>query len=71
MQLKTELDDVFGDKRIGESKTRLVIPSMDVNTGGAGVLLALAATLDGAPVLPFFGRTPAFAVPRTPAIPDR
>lgn len=33
MQLKTELDDVFGEKRIGESKTRLVIPSMDVNTG--------------------------------------
>jgi serine/threonine protein kinase len=31
--------------------------SMDVNTGGAGVLLALAATLDGAPVLPFFGTT--------------
>jgi len=32
--------------------------SMDVNTGGAGVLLALAATLDGTPVLPFFGGTP-------------
>jgi tRNA A-37 threonylcarbamoyl transferase component Bud32 len=29
--------------------------SMDVNTGGAGVLLALAAALDGSPVLPFFG----------------
>ncbi|GAA1984231.1 class III lanthionine synthetase LanKC [Amycolatopsis minnesotensis] len=29
--------------------------SMDLNTGGAGVLLALAATLDGVPALPFFG----------------
>jgi tRNA A-37 threonylcarbamoyl transferase component Bud32 len=37
--------------------------SMDVNTGGAGVLLALAATLDGSPVLPFFGAAPS---PRTP-----
>jgi serine/threonine protein kinase len=37
--------------------------SMDVNTGGAGVLLALAATLDGTPVLPFFSGTPS---PRTP-----
>lgn len=29
--------------------------SMDLNTGGAGVLLALAATLDGVPALPFLG----------------
>ena len=32
-QLQTELEDVLGDTRIGESKTRLVIPSMDVNSG--------------------------------------
>ncbi|MFE0022410.1 class III lanthionine synthetase LanKC [Amycolatopsis sp. NPDC059021] len=32
--------------------------SMDVNTGGAGILLALSAVLDGTPVLPFLGRTP-------------
>lgn len=32
-QLQTELEAVFGDKRIGESKTRLVIPSMDVVSG--------------------------------------
>jgi hypothetical protein len=37
--------------------------SMDVNTGGAGVLLALAATLDGSAVLPFFGTG---SSPRTP-----
>ncbi|SDX18080.1 Protein kinase domain-containing protein [Amycolatopsis xylanica] len=36
--------------------------SMDLHTGGAGVLLALAATLDGKPVLPFFSGTPS---PRT------
>lgn len=33
MQLRTELEDVLGEMRIGESTTRLVIPSMDVNTG--------------------------------------
>ena len=32
-QLRTELEDVFGDRRIGESRTRLVVPSMDVNSG--------------------------------------
>jgi patatin-like phospholipase/acyl hydrolase len=32
-QLRTELEEVFGDKKLGESKTRLVIPSMDVNSG--------------------------------------
>ena len=32
-RLRAELEEVFGDKRIGESKTRLVIPSMDVNSG--------------------------------------
>jgi patatin-like phospholipase/acyl hydrolase len=32
-QLRTELHDVFGDRRLGESATRLVIPSMDVNSG--------------------------------------
>ncbi|MEC3976954.1 class III lanthionine synthetase LanKC [Amycolatopsis sp. H20-H5] len=32
--------------------------SMDVTTGSAGVLLALAATLDGHEVLPFLGSTP-------------
>ncbi|GAA4542098.1 class III lanthionine synthetase LanKC [Amycolatopsis samaneae] len=32
--------------------------SMDVNTGGAGILLALSAVLDGTPVLPFLGRAP-------------
>jgi tRNA A-37 threonylcarbamoyl transferase component Bud32 len=38
--------------------------SMDVNTGGAGVLLSLAATLDGTAVLPFFGA--AHPSPRAP-----
>ncbi|MET9231224.1 class III lanthionine synthetase LanKC [Lentzea sp. NPDC003310] len=35
--------------------------SMDLNTGGAGVLLAIASTVDGRPPLPFLGRaqTPA------------
>jgi uncharacterized protein len=32
-QLQTELESVLGDRRIGESKTRLVIPSMDVTSG--------------------------------------
>ncbi|MEA2369943.1 MAG: hypothetical protein QOH12_337 [Solirubrobacteraceae bacterium] len=32
-QLKTELQDVLGDRRLGDSATRLVIPSMDVNSG--------------------------------------
>lgn len=32
-QLQTELEDVLGNRRLGESKTRLVIPSMDVNSG--------------------------------------
>ena len=32
-QLWTELDDVLGDRKLGESKTRLVIPSMDVDSG--------------------------------------
>lgn len=32
-QLRTELEQVFGDKKLGESNTRLVIPSMDVNSG--------------------------------------
>ncbi|GAB2815226.1 class III lanthionine synthetase LanKC [Lentzea nigeriaca] len=30
--------------------------SMDLNTGGAGVLLAIASTVDGRPPLPFLGR---------------
>lgn len=32
-QLRQELEDVLGQRRIGESKTRLVIPSMDVDSG--------------------------------------
>jgi patatin-like phospholipase/acyl hydrolase len=32
-QLEAELQHVLGDRRLGESKTRLVIPSMDVNSG--------------------------------------
>jgi hypothetical protein len=32
-QLRTELDDILGDKRIAESTTRLDVPSMDVNSG--------------------------------------
>jgi tRNA A-37 threonylcarbamoyl transferase component Bud32 len=32
--------------------------SMDVTTGGAGILLALSALMDGKEVLPFLGRTP-------------
>ena len=32
-QLRVELESVFGDTRLGASKTRLVIPSMDVNSG--------------------------------------
>jgi hypothetical protein len=31
--LRTELDHVFRDRRLGESTTRLVIPSMDVDSG--------------------------------------
>ncbi|MFS8100209.1 class III lanthionine synthetase LanKC [Lentzea alba] len=38
--------------------------SMDLNTGGAGVLLAIASTVDGRPPLPFLGT-------RTPVIADR
>ncbi|MEU0531047.1 class III lanthionine synthetase LanKC [Amycolatopsis tolypomycina] len=37
---------------------RLLRLSMDVKTGGAGVLLSLAALLDGTEVLPFLGGTP-------------
>jgi uncharacterized protein len=33
LSLKNELEKVFGDRRIGESRTRLVIPSMDLTTG--------------------------------------
>jgi hypothetical protein len=33
--------------------------SMDLNTGGAGVLLAIASTVDRRPPLPFLGRTQA------------
>jgi patatin-like phospholipase/acyl hydrolase len=32
-QLRKELDEVFGNKLLGESRTRLVIPSMDLTTG--------------------------------------
>jgi uncharacterized protein len=32
-RLRAELDAVFGDVRIGDSKTRLVIPSMDLTIG--------------------------------------
>lgn len=39
--------------------------SMDYATGGAGVLAALALTLDGTAALPFFGG------PQTPVTPDR
>ncbi|MDT8910170.1 class III lanthionine synthetase LanKC [Amycolatopsis sp. PS_44_ISF1] len=42
---------------------RLLRLSMDVTTGGAGILLALAALLDGKEVLPFLGATPS---PHTP-----
>ncbi|SDH35863.1 Protein kinase domain-containing protein [Lentzea fradiae] len=38
--------------------------SMDLNTGGAGVLLAIASTVDGTPPLPFLGS-------RTPVTSDR
>ncbi|NGY62747.1 protein kinase/lanthionine synthetase C family protein [Lentzea sp. NEAU-D13] len=38
--------------------------SMDLNTGGAGVLLAIASTVDGLPPLPFLGS-------RTPVLTDR
>jgi uncharacterized protein len=31
--LQAELQDIFGSRRLGESLTRLVIPSMDVNSG--------------------------------------
>jgi class III lanthionine synthetase len=37
---------------------RLLRLSMDVKTGGAGILLALAALLDGKEALPFLGDTP-------------
>ncbi|WP_206796195.1 class III lanthionine synthetase LanKC [Amycolatopsis sp. MtRt-6] len=37
---------------------RLLRLSMDVKTGGAGILLSLAALLDGTEVLPFLGGTP-------------
>ncbi|MFC3894409.1 class III lanthionine synthetase LanKC [Lentzea rhizosphaerae] len=39
--------------------------SMDLNTGGAGVLLAIASTVDDRPPLPFLGRT------QTPVLQDR
>jgi patatin-like phospholipase/acyl hydrolase len=32
-QLRTEIEDIFGERKLGESRTRLVIPSMDVNSG--------------------------------------
>ena len=32
-RLKAELEDVFGTRLIGESRSRLVIPSMDLSTG--------------------------------------
>jgi uncharacterized protein len=32
-RLRVELDEVFGKTRIGESKTRLVVPSMNLTTG--------------------------------------
>jgi patatin-like phospholipase/acyl hydrolase len=32
-QLRTELEEVLGERKLGESRTRLVIPSMDVNSG--------------------------------------
>ncbi|MGW3964148.1 class III lanthionine synthetase LanKC [Amycolatopsis sp. NPDC005003] len=38
---------------------RLLRLSMDVKTGGAGILLSLASLLDGKEVLPFLGSTPA------------
>lgn len=36
--LKAALDEVFGDRRLGESTTRLVIPSLDLETGDVHVL---------------------------------
>jgi patatin-like phospholipase/acyl hydrolase len=32
-RLRQELEDIFGHKRLGDSRTRLVIPSMDLTTG--------------------------------------
>jgi hypothetical protein len=32
-QLRTELNEILGERKLGESRTRLVIPSMDVNSG--------------------------------------
>ncbi|GLZ33881.1 serine/threonine protein kinase [Lentzea sp. NBRC 105346] len=41
--------------------------SMDLNTGGAGILLAIASAVDGTPPLPFLGtKTP--APPQTPSV---
>ncbi|SFP71721.1 Protein kinase domain-containing protein [Amycolatopsis arida] len=46
----------YGEGGIAVPGNQLLRLSMDVNTGGAGVLLALAATLDGhGAVLPFLG----------------
>lgn len=36
--LEAALNDVFGDHRIGDSKTRLVIPSLDLETGQVHVI---------------------------------
>jgi hypothetical protein len=47
---------------------KLLRLSMDVATGGAGVLLALAALLDGREVLPFLGGDPART--RSRGVPD-
>ncbi|MBE8523343.1 class III lanthionine synthetase LanKC [Amycolatopsis sp. H6(2020)] len=40
---------------------RLLRLSMDVKTGGAGILLSLASLFDGKEVLPFLGDTPSFS----------
>ncbi|MEV6829285.1 class III lanthionine synthetase LanKC [Amycolatopsis sp. NPDC051102] len=42
---------------------RLLRLSMDVKTGGAGILLSLAALLDGNEALPFLGGTPPHLAP--------
>ncbi|WP_216210875.1 class III lanthionine synthetase LanKC [Amycolatopsis aidingensis] len=55
----------FGEDGIAVPGNQLLRLSMDLKTGGAGLLLALASTVDGhGPVLPFLG-TPG-RPPRTP-----
>ncbi|GAA4877496.1 class III lanthionine synthetase LanKC [Saccharopolyspora cebuensis] len=54
----------WGERGIAMPGNQLLRLSMDLGTGGAGVLATVAATLDGhGRVLPFFGAAPAWTSP--------